>query len=55
MTGSTPHHQPSPGALALMRAGRVVEELTAEARGGTLRFTPSPIGPDRAFAIRRVT
>ncbi|PAX07112.1 hypothetical protein [Sphingomonas lenta] len=35
-------------------AGRVVEELTAEARGGGLRFTPSPIGPDRAFAIRRL-
>ncbi|HEX8388738.1 MAG TPA: hypothetical protein VF636_06950 [Sphingomonas sp.] len=34
-------------------AGRVVEELTADARDGALRFTPAPIGPDRAFAIRR--
>lgn len=34
--------------------GRVTEELTAEASGGALRFTPAPIGPDRAFAIRRI-
>lgn len=36
-------------------AGRVVEELTADTQGGGLRFTPSPIGPDRAFAIRRLS
>lgn len=35
-------------------AGRATEELTATAAGGRLRFTPAPIGPDRAFAIRRL-
>ena len=35
-------------------AGRTTEELTAQASGGQLRFTPAPIGPDRAFAIRRM-
>ncbi len=34
-------------------AGREVERLTADAADGRLRFTPSAVGPDRAFAIRR--
>jgi hypothetical protein len=34
--------------------GRVADELDADATAGALRFTPSPIGPDRAFAIRRL-
>ncbi len=33
--------------------GREVERFTATAGGGHLRFTPSPITADRAFAIRR--
>ena len=35
-------------------AGREVDRFTADAADGRLRFTPSPIGPDRAFAIRRL-
>ena len=35
-------------------AGRPVDEADAVATGGQLRFTPRPIGPDRAFAIRRI-
>lgn len=34
-------------------AGSIVETLTATAAAGALRFRPAPLGPDRAFAIRR--
>jgi mannan endo-1,4-beta-mannosidase len=34
-------------------SGREVERFDAPATGGALKFTPAPIGPDRAFAIRR--
>ena len=34
--------------------GREVDSFTADAKGGRLRFTPAPIGPDRAFAVRRI-
>ncbi len=37
------------------KEGRVVEEITAEASGGALRFASGPIGPDRAFAIGRIS
>ena len=33
--------------------GRVVEQFTAEAACGALRFIPAPIGADRAFAVKR--
>jgi mannan endo-1,4-beta-mannosidase len=33
--------------------GRATETIDAHASGGSLRFRPAPIGPDRAFAIQR--
>ena len=38
---------------AYAEAGARVEEFMVDHPGGALRFTPSAIGPDRAFAIRR--